>query len=227
MGSKEFKKIRLEYEEKMASLNAEQDLAVKTEHARLKTLADREKELKKQTIEANLAINAILKGDNTSSNTSSCCSDSDGESNEESTSETPLIAEEGILNSGCKRKEPPPAIIKQLQAVDGPNLPKSKKMLIKSPKRRPQTATVDRSQTTKNDSDILRLLNIIKRDNIEIMRRLEIVEDKLSTAAPTADKAAETSHKGAFLAMKCDWVPKIMRYLSLIYEEVRTTDEEK
>ena len=227
MSSKEIKKIRLDFEEKMASLNAEKDLAEKIEHARLKTLDDREKELKKQTIEANLAINAILRGDDTPSDTISACSDSDGDSDEESTSETPLIAEEGILNSGCKRKEPPLAIIKQLQAVDGPNLPKIKKMSIKSPKRRPQTATVDRSQTTKNDSDILRLLNIIKRDNIEIMRRLEIVEDKLSTAAPTTDKAAETSHKGAFLAMKCDWVPKIMRYLSLIYEEVRTTDDEK
>ena len=100
-------------------------------------------------------------------------------------------------------------------------------MSIKSPKRRPQTTKVDRSQTTKDGSDMLRLLNSIKRDNVEIKGRLEILEEKLSTAAPTADKAAETTHKGAFLAMKCDWVPKIMRYLSLIYEEVRTTDEEK
>ena len=137
MISKELKKIRLDYHEKMASLNAEKELAEKIEMTRLKTLADKERELKKQTIEANLAINAILRGDGNSSNTTSGCSDTEAESEEESTiePEIPSIAKEDALNSGSnapcssKRKEPPLVIIKRPneQTEDGPHLPKIKK----------------------------------------------------------------------------------------------------
>ena len=232
MISKELKKIRLDYQEKMASLNAVKELAEKIEMARLKTLADKERErdLKKQTIEANNAINAILRGDGDSSNTSSGRSDTEPESGEESTieqPEIPSIAKEDPLNSdnnapsSSKRKEPPLAVIKRpnQQTEDGPHLAKIRKISILSPKRRQPTATTD-------DSDLMSLLNTIKRDNAEIMKRLDIIEDKLSTD-PVANTSAETTHKGAFLALKCDWVPKIMRFLSLIYEEVRTSDEDK
>ena len=84
-----------------------------------------------------------------------------------------------------------------------------------------------RQHAAKVDSDLLSLLTTIKRNNAEIMRRLDIIEDKLSTADPIANTSAETTHKGAFLALKSDWIPKIMRFLSLIYEEVRTSDEDK
>ena len=83
-----------------------------------------------------------------------------------------------------------------------------------------------RQQTATDDSDLVSLLNTIKRDNIEIMKRLDIIEEKLCTD-PVVNTSAETTHKGAFLALKSDWVPKIMRFLSLIYEEVRTPDEDK
>ena len=83
-----------------------------------------------------------------------------------------------------------------------------------------------RQQTSADDSDLVSLLKTIKRDNIEIMRRLDIIEEKLYTD-PVANTSAATTHKGAFLALKSDWIPKIMKILSLIYEEVRTPDEDK
>ena len=222
MISKELKKIRLDYQEKMAQLDADRELAEKIEMAHLRVLADKERErdLKKQTIEANYAINAILKGDGGSSNTSSGRSDTEPESGEESAIEDPLNSD-NIVPGPSKRKEPPLSVIKRpnQQTEDGPHLAKIRKISILSPKRRQLTAATD-------DSDLMSILNTIKRDNAEIMKRLDIIEDKLSTD-PVANTSAETTHKGAFLALKCDWVPKIMKFLSLIYEKVRTSDEDK
>ena len=64
----------------------------------------------------------------------------------------------------------------------------------------------------------------VKEDNITIMHRLAILE------APNANikgAPAETAHKGAYLSLKMDWVPAILRLLNLIYNEVQTPDEEK
>ena len=120
MISKELKKIRLDYHEKIASLNTEKELAEKIEMARLKTLADKEKELKKQSNEANIAINAILRDDGRhSSNATSGCSETEGESEEENTTETLSNAKEDVLISdsdapcSSKRKELPLVIIKR------------------------------------------------------------------------------------------------------------------
>ena len=44
MISKELKKIRLDYQERMAQLDADRELAEKIEMAHLKTLADKERE---------------------------------------------------------------------------------------------------------------------------------------------------------------------------------------
>ena len=78
MISEELKKIRLDYQETIARLNKEKQLAEKIEMARLKTLADKETEridaVKQQSKEANIAINAILRQ---SSNPTSACSDTE------------------------------------------------------------------------------------------------------------------------------------------------------
>ena len=221
MISKELKKIRLDYQEKMASLNADKELAEKLEMARLKAMADKESDLKKQTIEANNAINALLRGDGNSSNLTS--ETEEGESEEDTIElETPSIVKEDALNSdvscSSKRKQPPLVINKRPNqpnhTEEGPQLAKIKNMSIHSSERR------------YDDSDMVILLNTIKRDNVEIMKRLDIIEDKLSTD-PVTNTSAETTYKGAYLALKNDWIPKIMRFLSLINEEVQTPDEDK
>ena len=222
MFSKELQKIRLDYQDKMAQLDANRESAERSEKARLRALADKERErdLKKQTLEANCAINELLRCDARSSNTSSGRSDTEIESGEESAIEDPPNSVNNVPGPS-KRKEPPLVVIKRSnqQTEDGPHLPKIRKISVLSPKRRQPTTTAD-------DNDLMGLLNATKRDNAEIMRRLDIIEDKLSSE-PVAGTSAETTYKGAFLALKCDWIPKIMKFLSLIYEEVRASDEDK
>ena len=69
-------------------------------------------------------------------------------------------------------------------------------------------------------------LNALKEDNLVIVHRLNALESP--TEILTANTCAETTQKGAFLALKVDWVPKILKLLSLIYAEVQqNADEDK
>ena len=67
-------------------------------------------------------------------------------------------------------------------------------------------------------------ISTLREDNIAIMRRLAILE---SPDAPITSASAETAQKGAYLALKMDWVPQILKLLNLIYAEVQTPDDEK
>ena len=71
-----------------------------------------------------------------------------------------------------------------------------------------------------------KLLNALKQDNLIIMQRLDTLEEKLNKD-PVSNTSAKTTQKGAFLALKIDWIPQIMNLLSLIYAEVQTPDEDK
>ena len=88
-----------------------------------------------------------------------------------------------------------------------------------------------RAQHSGEDGEMLAILNTlkndickVKEDNITIMNRLAILEAPNATikGAP-----AETAHTGAYLSLKMDWIPAILRLLNLIYNEVQTPDEEK
>ena len=83
-----------------------------------------------------------------------------------------------------------------------------------------------RIKPTDDDDEMFKVLNALKQDNLIIMQRLDILEEKLNEA-PVSNTSAKTTQKGAFLALKIDWIPQILDQLSLIYDQVQHTDEEK
>ena len=204
MVTDEIKKIHIDYNTKMANLQKEKEIAEAKEY-------ECAANIKRQAEEANLAAKAISEEGDREQSFDTSEDDNEPYGRKELNSDTP--------SSSYERPE-----LTNIRPVEDEPLPiKMKKTSLPSMKRR--------IQQTRGGNEMVMLLNTMKRDlnalkedNILIMSRLNALE---SPEIPTVITSAETSQKGAFLALKNDWVPKILNLLSLIYTEVQNTDGDK
>ena len=88
-----------------------------------------------------------------------------------------------------------------------------------------------RIHETKDASSIYTLLHSIQQDfnvlrevNASIIRRLNTLETPTEQSVPNTN--ADTLQKGAFAALKVDWMPKVLNMLALIYAEVKQSTDE-
>ena len=101
--------------------------------------------------------------------------------------------------SSSGRKEQAEVIIKRFTEPSGDELsPKVKKTSINPMKRRIQP-TDDDDENDIMPPKMFELLNTLKQDNLVIMRRLDILEEKLNKA-PVSNTSAKTTQNGAFLS---------------------------
>ena len=209
MVTPEFQRINLDYNRKMAELQRQKESAEKDEYSRMAKRYD----------EANLAAKAIEE-DKLSSSANTDCSESEQETTLQRESQEPSTSTSSNLS--FERKEETEITFKRFiePPKDGPRA-----------KKRSLAHAKPHIQQSVDNSEVLTILNSLKKDistlredNIAIMRRLAILE---SPDAPITSASAETAQKGAYLALKMDWVPRILKLLNLIYAEVQTPDDEK
>lgn len=208
MTTEEMKKIHMDFNAKMDKLRKEKELQEAAEYKRIADTnkteeANRLAENKRQSDEANLAASTIIETDveHSSSDTS------EDDKGEQMNSDTagPSAGRKGQTNFESSEDEQPPL--------------KTKKTLKR------------RIYQTRDTGEICILLNtlkldlnILKEENATIIRRLTALE--VPTEPPIANTNAETSQKGAFLALKIDWMPKVLNMLALIYAEVQQNTDE-
>ena len=208
MTTTEMKKIQLDYNNKMNKLNEERESMVAAEYKRIgdmnKKAEEKIAEAKRQSEETKQAVNAIIETESEHSS-----SDSSGDGKRKPTnSDTagPSAEKNGETNFSPSEDEQEPPL-------------KTKKTLKR------------RIHQTKDIGSICTLLHSIQHDfsvlreeNASIIRRLNALETP--TEQPVANTNAETSQKGAFAALKVDWIPKILNMLALIYAEVQQSTDE-
>ena len=231
MLSDEIKRINLDFNAKIANLRKEKDASERREYDRLATIKKDEEiariaAMKRQSDETSSAVKSITDHEDVES---SVISDSSGAEDEGITTEEirsqntkNVKSDSDTPSSSFARKDQTKAVIKRFGNLSEDGLfSKVKKTSTSSMKRR-----IERD----DGDEMIKLLNMLKEDNTQIMRRLDLLEEAINqptVSTANVDTSAETSHKGAFLALKLDWIPKIMKLLSQIYAEVQSVEEDK
>ena len=253
MLSKEIERINSDFNAKITNLRKEKEILERQEYDRLATIK-KDQEIaaaKRQSDEANSAIKSITEREDAES---SVISDSSGVEDEETILKEirPLNTKNAESDSDISdisfskvKKTSTPSMKRCYDGkkkptnsdTAGPSVEKNEGTNF-SPSEDEQEPPIKmkkslkrRIHETKDASSIYALLqsiqhdfNVLREVNTSIIRRLNTLETPTEHSVPNTN--AETLQKGAFTALKVDWMPKVLNMLALIYAEVKQSTDE-
>ena len=225
MLSDEIKRINSDFNAKITNLRKEKDALERKEYDRLAAIKKDEEiariaATKRQSDEANSAIKSITEREDTES---SVISDSSGAEDKESISKEIRPQNTKNAESDSDTDIAGPSVEKNEGTNFSPSEDEPPVKMKKTLKRRiHKTKEIDNIGTLLHS--IRHDLSVLREENASINRRLNALEAPMEQ--PIANTNAETSQKGAFAALKVDWIPKVMNMLALIYAEVQQRTDE-